>query len=107
MNIIEQNKSAIEALCLKHRVEHLDAFGSVLTDKFNEKSDVDFLVVFSGVNLDQYADNFLDFIESLEKLLDRKVDVIPEKKITNPYLLKSINRNRINVYDRRDPGLAA
>ena len=107
MNIIEQNRKQIEALCAKHKVKNLFAFGSVLTDKFNDKSDVDFLVTFENIELFDYADNYFELAEGLEKLFGRKVDLISEKTLTNPYLLKSINRNRLKVYERRSPGLAA
>jgi len=107
MNIIEQKRKAIEALCKKHHVASLDVFGSVLTGKFNEQSDIDFLVTFGKVDLKHYADNLYELMESLEKLLGRKVDLISEKKLTNPYLIKSINRNRMKVYERRNPRLAA
>ncbi|HWB64266.1 MAG TPA: nucleotidyltransferase domain-containing protein [Chitinophagales bacterium] len=107
MNIVEQHRKEIELLCETHMVDSLFVFGSVLTDKFDNKSDVDFLVVFGQVDLNNYADNYFDFVEALEKLLGRKVDLVSEKKLVNPYLIKSINRNRIKIYERRNPGLAA
>lgn len=44
MKLIELNKHRIVALCKKHKVSKLFAFGSILTDKFNDESDVDLLV---------------------------------------------------------------
>ena len=107
MNIIEQNQKQIELLCEKHKVKSLFAFGSVLTDRFNDESDLDFLVTFENIDLNDYADNYFELVDSLEKLLGREVDLISEKTLTNPYLIKSINRNRLKVYERRSPGLAA
>jgi len=107
MNIIEQNRKQIELLCDRLRVKTLFAFGSVLTEKFNDKSDIDFLVTFEEIPLNDYADNYFDLADSLEQVLGRKVDLVSEKTLTNPYLLKSINRNRIKIYERRNPGLAA
>lgn len=46
MKLIELNIKQIWNLCLKHRVKSLAVFGSILTDRFNEQSDVDFLVDF-------------------------------------------------------------
>jgi predicted nucleotidyltransferase len=107
MSVIEQNQKQIELLCETHKVKTLFAFGSVLTDRFNNESDLDFLVTFENVELNDYADNYFELAESLEKLFGRKVDLISEKTLTNPYLIKSINRNRHKIYERRSPGLAA
>jgi len=51
MNILERNIDEIQALCSRHKVAKLFVFGSVLTDEFNQASDIDFLVDFTGVNL--------------------------------------------------------
>ena len=45
-NILERTHDHITALCRKHGVRHLYAFGSVLTPRFTDHSDVDFLVDF-------------------------------------------------------------
>lgn len=107
MNIVEQKKSFIESLCEKHNVISLDLVGSFANESFNDESDVDFLVTFGDVAIDNFANNYYDFVSALEELLNRKVDLISEKKISNPYLLKSFNRNRIKIYERRDTRLAA
>ena len=107
MNLIEQHKKEIDSLCEKHSVNSLDLIGSFAKGTFSEKSDVDFLVTFGDVDLYDYADNYLDFVTSMEDLLKRKIDLISEKAIDNPYLLKSFNRNRIKIYERRNPRLAA
>lgn len=42
MKLIELNIDKIIALCKKYKVAKLWVFGSILTDHFNESSDVDF-----------------------------------------------------------------
>ncbi|MDE6317226.1 MAG: nucleotidyltransferase domain-containing protein [Muribaculaceae bacterium] len=44
MKLIEINLQHIFDLCRKHKVKTLSVFGSILTDRFNEGSDVDLLV---------------------------------------------------------------
>ena len=63
MKLIELNMERIIALCKKYKVSKLFVFGSILTDKFNENSDVDLLVDFdrSQIDLLDYADNFFGF----------------------------------------------
>ena len=46
MKLIEDNIQRIVALCKKHKVGRLFVFGSILTNKFDEKSDVDMVVDF-------------------------------------------------------------
>ena len=65
MNLITQNIESIKALCKSHKVKSLYAFGSVLSDKFNDESDIDLIVNFSDVQLLDYADNYFDFGFSL------------------------------------------
>ena len=104
MNIIEQNKDKISALCEKYHVRKLFVFGSVLTDKFTKQSDVDFVVDFEGVKPDvydfefDYADNYFDLKYSLQGVLNREVDLLEEQAIKNPYLRQSIDASKMAVY---------
>ena len=107
MNIIEHHKSSIQDLCKRHHVISLYLVGSFAKGNNNEESDVDFLVTFGDVSIEDFANNFYEFVTALEALLNRKVDLISEKKVSNPYLLQSFNRNRIKIYERRDTRLAA
>ena len=71
------NMDKIVALCKKYKVAKLWVFGSILTPRFNDESDVDLLVVFdrSRIALLEMADIFFDFIDELEALFGRKVDL--------------------------------
>ena len=55
MNLIENNSQKIFALCKKHKVGKLFVFGSILTDRFNEDSDVDMVVDFDAVISNCYS----------------------------------------------------
>jgi len=98
MNIIERNKSKIRELCSRHKVVRLFVFGSVLTDRFQKDSDIDFLVDFAGVDLYDYADNYFDLKFSLENLLHREIDLLEDKAVKNPFLRKSIDTSKMLVY---------
>jgi len=43
---IELNDAELAAFCRRHRVKRLSLFGSILTDRFNDDSDIDILVEF-------------------------------------------------------------
>ena len=57
MTSLQKHTIEISKLCDGHKVKRLYAVGSILTDKFNEHSDVDFIVEFNSVDINQYADN--------------------------------------------------
>lgn len=98
MNIIQKNIEAIKRLCEKYHVKKLFVFGSVLTDRFGEQSDVDFVVEFNAIDLYSYAENYWNLKENLEMVLERPVDLLEKQTIKNPHLLGSINKNRDLVY---------
>ncbi|MFN7675200.1 nucleotidyltransferase family protein [Flavobacterium sp.] len=98
MNLIEQNINKISSLCESHKVKYLYAFGSVLTNKFSEKSDIDLIVDFDNVELLKYADNYFDFKFSLEDILNRPIDLLEEKAIKNPYFKQSIDKQKKLIY---------
>ncbi|HCK98905.1 MAG TPA: nucleotidyltransferase [Candidatus Marinimicrobia bacterium] len=98
MNIVERNIDRIRRLCNEYKVAKLYLFGSALTYKFNNESDIDFIVTFKNIELIEYADNYFDFKFSLEDLLQRKIDLLEEKSIRNPFLKKSINLSKRLIY---------
>jgi uncharacterized protein len=79
-------------------VKNLHAFGSVIGERFSERSDVDLLVSFAAVPMLDFADNYFDFKEALEKIITRKVDLVVEKSLTNPVSIRSINNTKQPIY---------
>lgn len=98
MSELEKYNSDIKQLCAAHKVKRLYAFGSVLTDKYGINSDVDFIVDFESVEINQYADNYYDFKYSLENIFHRRIDLLEEKAIKNPYFLQVVNNQRQLIY---------
>ncbi len=98
MNEVERNIHSITNLCVNHAVDKLYLFGSALTNGFNEKSDIDFVVRFKNIELLHYSDNYFDLKFSLEDLLNRPVDLLEEQCIKNPYFLESLNETKKLIY---------
>lgn len=98
MKLIENNIQKIVALCKKYKVGKLFVFGSILTNRFNDNSDVDLVVDFDKVTLEEYADNYFDFKYALEKLLGRDVDLLEDKAIRNPILRRNIDNSKLLIY---------
>lgn len=100
MKLIELNLQRIFDLCKKHRVKSLSVFGSILTDKFDDNSDVDLLVDFEPIDHDKfdYVSNYFGLRDALELLFNRKVDLIEEKGLRNKYFIASVNRTKQLIY---------
>jgi hypothetical protein len=98
MNYLALYLQDINKLCDSHKVRSLYAFGSVLTDTFSAESDIDLIVEFDAVQLEDYADNYFDFKFSLQELFNRPVDLLEEKAIKNPYFKQSIHQQRQLLY---------
>jgi predicted nucleotidyltransferase len=102
-SIIENNKSFIEKLCKENKVDKLYVYGSVLTDKFNNESDLDFIVTFDNtITLLDYADNYFSFLFSLEDLFQREIDLITEKSLRNPFFIKELEKTKQIIYGAKD-----
>ncbi|GHT65562.1 nucleotidyltransferase [Bacteroidia bacterium] len=100
MRKINLHSKQIANLCRQYNVRRLFAFGSVLTDKFNEKSDVDLIVDFDKQEVKDYFSNYFDFKYSLENIFDRKVDLMENKPIKNSYLRKNVENSKTLIYER-------
>ncbi|MDE6380360.1 MAG: nucleotidyltransferase domain-containing protein [Muribaculaceae bacterium] len=100
MRLIELNIQRIFELCRLYKVKSLSVFGSILTDRFNEQSDVDMLVDFEPVDHDKfdYVSNYFSFRDALERLFNRKVDLIEEKELRNKYIIANVNRTKQVIY---------
>jgi len=98
MHQLSAHIEAINKLCSIYGVNHLYAFGSVLTDNYNPQSDIDLIVDFLPINSLDYADNYYDFKFSLERILNRKVDLLEENAIKNPFFLEVVNDKKQILY---------
>lgn len=100
MKLIEMNLQRITDLCRKHKVRTLAVFGSILTDRFSDQSDVDLLVDFEPVDHDKfdYVDNYFGLRDALELLFNRRVDLIEEKGLRNKYFIANVNRTKQMIY---------
>ena len=91
----------IAALCRRHQVVELAAFGSILRDDFGPDSDIDFLARFRDDDLGPWMSRLQDFEQDLERLLGRRVDVVDWNGIErsrNPYRRHGILSSRQLLY---------
>ena len=89
-------KSDLEKIYKEMCLRRLDLGGSATRDDFADESDIDVLVTFEGD--ENLFDRYFSLKERLEAVFKRKVDVIEERAIRNPFFRKAVDRDRVKVY---------
>jgi predicted nucleotidyltransferase len=95
---LEKYIREIRILCQKNKVKSLYVFGSVLTDRFTDKSDIDLIVDIDSNDPLDYADNYFNLKFALEELLNKQIDLLEQKAIKNPYLRENIENSKNLLY---------
>ncbi|MGJ3234996.1 nucleotidyltransferase family protein [Marivirga sp.] len=99
-DFIRNNSDIFEGICKAHKVEKMYAFGSSITDKFDfEKSDVDLLVHLDIDNPLDRGEALMSLWDKLETFFSNKVDLLTADSLKNPYLKKSIEETKVEIYD--------
>jgi len=88
----------LKKLCNTYNVKSMYAFGSVCTDNFNEHSDIDLLISFDNLSVEQYTDNYFDLHYKLEALFQREIDLLTDRSLSNPYFIKSVEQTKTLIY---------
>jgi hypothetical protein len=96
--ILTDRINELTQLCELYKVRTMFAFGSVCTDEFNDKSDIDLLISFENLSIDQYADNYFDLHYKLEDLFNRQIDLLTDNSLSNPYFIQSIEKTKRLIY---------
>ncbi len=87
-------------LCKNHKIGMLYAFGSSITDQYDpNSSDIDLVVEIDDENPIERGELLLSLWDKLEIFFQRKVDLLTERSIRNPFLKKSIDSTKVLIYD--------
>ncbi len=99
--LIRENYPEFVELCITHQVATIYAFGSSITDHFDQKtSDIDVVVKIDIDDPIERGEALLSLWDKLEALFKRRVDLLTEDSIRNPYLKSNINRTKMLIYNR-------
>ena len=94
MELINKYRKELNEVCSTFNVDELYALGSILTDKFNEKSDIDFIVSITSNDPIEYAENYFQLKFELEKLFKREIDLLEQKAIRNKTFENLVNQEK-------------
>ncbi len=98
--IITENIEKINEYCKRYNVKELYAIGSVVNDNFKDDSDIDLLIKFDELSIEEYTDNYFILHNLFQDIFKRKVDLVTDKSLNNPYFIKSIDRTKKILYPR-------
>lgn len=98
--LLEQNREALAQLCRQYGVERLEVFGSAArgVDFDSEVSDFDFIVRFNPHPTLTRFEQYFGLEAALEALLGRKVDLVMEGALKNPYFIQNVGASRELLY---------
>ena len=100
---IQMKLSEFLTLCKNHKVKNIYAFGSALTDNFNEEtSDIDLLIEIETDDPIERGEYLMAIWDKLEVFFQRKVDLLTQSSIKNPILKQNIDRTKILLYDGKE-----
>lgn len=97
-NLIADNKQNLIKLCKKYDIQTMYVFGSVNTDQFHETSDLDFLISFKEIPIEKYTDNYFLLHKELERIFERKIDLVTERSLSNPFFIESVEMTKQLLY---------
>jgi len=95
---IDRYMNVLTQLCVQNNVKSLYAFGSVLTGRFGDDSDVDLIVDIDSSNPLEYADYYFNLKFALQDLFNRHVDLLENKTVKNNYLRQEIDNTKQLIY---------
>jgi hypothetical protein len=91
------------SLCKTNNVKNLYAFGSSITNRFDENSsDIDLLIEMEQLDPMERGESLIRIWDQLEHFFQRRVDLLTYASIKNPVLKKTIDASKILIYDGKE-----
>lgn len=96
---LEEKRAALAELCRRYHVARLEVFGSAATGEADAQArDLDFLVDFQAESSMGPFHQYFDFLEELQHLFGRDVDLVERRAMKNPHFIKAVNASRKLLY---------
>ena len=97
--LLIENIENLQSLCRKYKVRRMYVFGSVNTDAFTPESDIDFLIDFEkDISIAEYTDNYFALQYALREMFGRKIDLVTENSLSNPYFIQDVEQTKELIY---------
>ena len=97
-DIVQKNLAQIRQVMQYYGVRRAYVFGSAVKNSMHPDSDVDFIISFpKEMDYETYGNNYFALLHDLRGLLKKEVDLVAEETLSNPYLIQSINQNKVQI----------
>jgi predicted nucleotidyltransferase len=98
--LAQSELDTIAVACRRHHVARLDVFGSVLRSDYQPGvSDIDLLVEFQPLDPARLYKAYFALLNDLRLGLTSRVDLVMADAIRNPYVKRSIEASRQQIYE--------
>ena len=99
IRIIEENIEELSSICESNYVAELYLFGSAVSGKFTDHSDLDFAVLFfESLSPLEHGDTFFSLKEDLEELFGREIDLLSYRVVKNPIFKEELDKTKVALY---------
>jgi len=89
----------IKNILKANRVKNAFLFGSAVNESFDENSDIDMIVnLQEGIDPVEAGEYLWNLLFEIEDLTKRKVDILTERSLKNPYFIKEVNQTKVPIY---------
>lgn len=96
--VLARHRLEVTALCRGFGVTHVWIVGSAARGDFDlDRSDLDLMLEWAPESDLGSLDRHLGFQAAIERLVGRTVDLIDRLAIENPYLLRYLDRDRVEL----------
>ncbi len=97
--LLTENIEKLQSLCRQYKVKRMFVFGSINTNSFLPKSDIDFLIAFEdGISITEYTDNYFALQYALRDIFKREIDLVTENSLSNPYFIQDVEQTKTLIY---------
>lgn len=98
MKEIDKHIEQIKKLCDTNKVKSLFVFGSAAKNTLKSDSDIDLVVDIDDQDPLSYSDKYFSLKFQLEKIFNRKIDLLESKSIRNRFLKQEIDQTKFQIY---------
>jgi predicted nucleotidyltransferase len=97
MSSLWPSHGVLDDLCRRWRIAELAAFGSCVRGEQHAASDVDLVVRFE-LGEEWSSFDFARLVIELEAVFGRRVDLVEERTIVNPFIRRAVQKDRHVLY---------
>lgn len=98
MKEIYKHIEQVKKLCNANKVKSLFVFGSATKNAMRPDSDIDLVVDIDDQDPLSYADKYFNLKFQLEKIFNRKIDLLESRSIRNRFLRQEIDQTKFQIY---------